>query len=135
MHIFINFVNVYLIKFALLVFKESNNFIKKSWTLTALIPAIITLVTGLCFFTCMTFQNSSLIWLASLAGTTQDRQTISSCGLVGMASSGSVNRVDQGRSGQIATWILSTRVATGNARSGLDSSGLGKCCSAWYRRK
>lgn len=48
----------------------TNNIMRRSWTATALIPAIITLVTGLAFFAFIIFQNSSLMWIATLLGTT-----------------------------------------------------------------
>lgn len=48
----------------------TNNVIRKSWTATALIPAAITLVTGIAFFAFIMFQNSSLMWIATLLGTT-----------------------------------------------------------------
>jgi len=48
----------------------TNNVMRRSWTMTALIPAIITLITGLGFFAFIMFQNSSLMWIASFLGTT-----------------------------------------------------------------
>ena len=49
----------------------TNNFIRRSWTLTALIPALITLITGLGFFAFIMFQNSSLMGVVTLLGTTR----------------------------------------------------------------
>jgi AAA family ATP:ADP antiporter len=43
---------------------------KFSWTFSAMIPAIITLLTGAGFFMFVLFQNTSLSWVASLAGFT-----------------------------------------------------------------
>jgi AAA family ATP:ADP antiporter len=48
----------------------TNNVIRKSWTATALIPVAITLVTGIAFFGFIMFQNSSLLWVAGMLGTT-----------------------------------------------------------------
>lgn len=41
-----------------------------SWTFTALIPAVIVLTTGVCFFACILFPDSGLTWLAGLVGST-----------------------------------------------------------------
>jgi AAA family ATP:ADP antiporter len=41
-----------------------------SWTFTALIPPVILLTTGVCFFACILFPNSGLTWLAALMGST-----------------------------------------------------------------
>jgi AAA family ATP:ADP antiporter len=48
----------------------TNNVIRKSWTATALIPAFITMITGIIFFACVMFQNSEITWLAALFGAT-----------------------------------------------------------------
>ena len=43
---------------------------KFSWTTSAMIPAMITLVTGLGFFAFVLFQNTGLTWVAAFLGST-----------------------------------------------------------------
>lgn len=51
-------------------FFATNSFIKRSWTLTALIPAIVTLVFGAAFFIFTLFHQFDIHWVSSVFGMT-----------------------------------------------------------------
>ncbi len=52
------------------IFVTGNVIRRFSWTAAALIPPIITLVTGAAFFAFVMFQNSGLTWVAAFVGST-----------------------------------------------------------------
>ena len=51
-------------------FFVTNNFIRRSWTVTALIPAIITLVSGAAFFIFTLCQQQNVQWVGNFFGIT-----------------------------------------------------------------
>ncbi len=52
------------------IFITGNVMRRFSWTVSALIPAAVTLIAGVAFFVFVLFQNSGLVWIAALIGAT-----------------------------------------------------------------
>ncbi len=52
------------------IFITGNVIRRFSWTASALVPAVITLLTGIAFFVFVLFQNSGLMWISLFLGST-----------------------------------------------------------------